>query len=124
MATILIIDDFEPVRSMLKITLEKAGYDVYLASDGVSGIQKYKDSPADVVITDIVMPEKEGIETMMDIRALSSEVKIIAISGGGRIPAKEYLKLANTFGADRVFAKPVDPDELISALEELTGNKA
>lgn len=104
---------------MLRITLEKAGYDVFQASDGKSGIDKFKEQPADLVITDILMPEKEGIETMLEIRKLAPEVKIIAISGGGRIPAKEYLSLARRLGADRTFGKPVDSDQLLSAITEL-----
>jgi YesN/AraC family two-component response regulator len=71
------------------------------------------------VITDIVMPEKEGLETISELRRVSQDVRIIAISGGGHISPERYLRLANSFGADRTFFKPVDLKELVAAVKEL-----
>ena len=79
----------------------------------------YRSDPADVVITDIVMPEKEGLETIQELRRDFPGAKIIAMSGGGRIGPKGYLKLAEKLGASRAFAKPFDRMEMVSAVDEL-----
>ena len=82
MSRILIIEDDEHVRGMLRKMLERIGYDVFDAPDGKEGLDFYRNTPVDLVITDILMPEKEGIQTIMELRREFPDVKIIAISGG------------------------------------------
>lgn len=119
MARILIADDDQQVRVMLKMTLERAGYEVFEAEDGNEAVKKFKSEKPDLVVTDIVMPEKEGIETIMELRALDPNVQIIAISGGGRINPEDYLNWAKKFGVQKTFIKPVDRDLLLESVAEL-----
>lgn len=119
MARILLADDDNQVRSMLKITLERAGHEVVEAADGNEAVQNYSADTIDLVITDIVMPEKEGIETIMELRSMNSKVKIIAISGGGRINPDDYLNWARRFGVKHTFTKPVDREQLLESINEL-----
>ena len=120
MAHILIIDDDEQILKMLKQAIERKGYKVTTATNGVEGIKLYKETLADVVITDIVMPEMEGLEAIRKLRKEYKDIKIIALSGGGFVDPKEYLKLAKHFGAQYTFSKPADLREIFSAIEELT----
>ena len=106
---------------MLRQTLEREGYDVVVASNGRVGIKIYREDPADLIITDMVMPEKEGIETIMELKKDFPDVKIIAISGGGRSKPESHLNLAKQLGAKRVFPKPIDREELLNAIRELLG---
>jgi len=119
MTRILIIDDDKLVLDMLGQTLERAGYNVMMATNGGEGINMFQENPADLIITDLVMPHKEGLETIMELRKKFPDIKIIAISGGGRIDPDEYLRIAKKFGAQRTFTKPIDKDELLLAIEEL-----
>lgn len=119
MAKILIIDDDNQFRKMLSQTLVKAGYTVTEASNGDEGINSFRNEPTDLVITDIVMPDKEGIETIMEIRQLSPDIKIIAVSGGGRIGSDSYLDLARKLGASKTFSKPVDRKEVLATIQEV-----
>ena len=98
MKRILIIDDEPHILLMLKKMLERAGYEIDIASDGLEGLNLYRKSPADLVITDIIMPEKEGLETIREMRRFNSELKIVAMSGGGKISADNYLHTATIFG--------------------------
>ena len=122
MKRILIIDDDIQIRQMLRQMLEREGYEVNDASNGAEGIELYRDAPFDLIITDIIMPEKEGLETIMELKGDFQYLKIIAISGGGRIDSKDYLKIAKKFGADRTFSKPFDREELLAAIEKLLSN--
>ena len=117
--SVLIIEDDEFVKNMLKQTFKRAGYDVATASNGRIGIQLYQSKPFDVVITDLIMPDMEGIETMMRLRKLDPGVKVIAISGGGRSRPDEYLHLAAKLGALSTFKKPVDRKALLFAAHAL-----
>lgn len=120
MKRILVIDDDIQVRQLLKQILEQAGYEVAEAPDGKVGIRLYRDKPADLIITDIIMPEKEGVETIIELRRDFPDVKIIAISGGSRgIDAQNCLSYVKQLGVMRTFAKPVDRGELLVAVEEL-----
>jgi DNA-binding response OmpR family regulator len=120
MAGILVVDDDREIRDMLKRLLERAHYDVETAEDGKQALQMFQAKTYDVVITDILMPEKEGIETIIELRKQHSDLKIIAISGGGRGDAGHYLQVARAFGADRSFGKPFECMEILQAMEELT----
>ena len=119
MASILVIDDDEQLRTMLKLVLQLAGYDVIDAGNGDEGLQRYSAQPADLVITDIIMPGKEGLETILELRRRDPLVKIIAISGGGQAGDNQYLRLAKKFGASQVLAKPFSNEEILLAVGEL-----
>ncbi len=119
MKRILVIDDDVQVRQMLKQTLEREGYEVVDAADGNEGIKLYRDEPTDLIITDIIMPDKEGIETIIELKRDFPDVKIIAVSGGGRIDSRNYLEVAHGFGVDRTFTKPFDRAELLEAIQQL-----
>ncbi len=120
MARVLLIDDNRQIRDWFRIILEEEGYEVDEAGDGNEGIRQYKEKPADIVITDILMPEKDGLETIMELWRDNPDVKIIAISGGARtLDADMCLRHARIFGAMRSFSKPVRRDELITAVAEL-----
>ena len=116
MARILVIDDDRQVRTLLRMILEREGHEVIEAPDGKVGIELYRNEPADVVITDIFMPEKEGLETIMDLRREYPEVKLIAISGGGRLKPHEYLVVARKLGARFTLTKPFERDGLLEAV--------
>ena len=119
MATILLVDDDEQFRTMLNEVLQRAGYEVRQTQDGNEALKQYRASPADVVITDLIMPEKEGLETIRALRALDPAVKIIAMSGGGRHTSTDYLVMAQHFKAQRVLAKPFPHHVLLTMLQEL-----
>jgi DNA-binding NtrC family response regulator len=121
MNSILIIEDDEFVQSMLKQTLERAGYEVATASNGRIGLQLFKGKPFDVVITDLIMPEMEGIETISSLCKNNPDVNVIAISGGGRNNPEDYLVLAEKMGAKKTFSKPIDRTKLVAAVKELIG---
>ncbi len=122
MANILVIEDDLDVRRLLRDVLERAGHGVVEAADGAEGIERVRSQPVDLVITDILMPEKEGIETILELKRDWQDVKIIAISGGGRVGPDDYLKSARRVGAQRTFTKPFDPKALLQAVEELLDN--
>jgi CheY-like chemotaxis protein len=119
MARILLIDDDHALRTMLRITLTHFGHTVIEARHGREGLALFPGSRADLVITDIVMPEVEGLEVLMTLRTLTPPVKIIAISGGGRVSAGDYLRIAAQLGATKVLAKPFSNEALIAAIEEV-----
>ncbi len=119
LARILVADDDECMRSVLREMLERAGYEVMEASNGIIAMILQKENPADLVITDILMPEKEGIETILELKRDFPEVKIIAISGGGRGGSEEYLAIAGKMGAETTLAKPFMRKELLKAVREL-----
>lgn len=114
MPTILLVDDDDLLRDALHQTLVRAGYDVEDASDGAAALRAYRKRPRDVVITDIVMPGKEGLETIRALRAQDLDVKIIAISGGGVGRADDYLNVAQKLGATRILAKPFSGAEIVA----------
>lgn len=120
MARILVIDDDPQIRTMLRMMLEREGYEVTEAPDGAVGVQEFRKAPFDVVITDLLMPEKEGIETIIELKRDFPNVKIIAISGGGQhMGADNFLRLAQKIGAKHSLRKPFKRDELINMIEEL-----
>lgn len=106
MKTILLVDDDDAFRSMLHVTLESVGYEVREASNGKKAVDLYRKQPADLVVTDIVMPEQEGIQTLLELRKINPEVRIIAMSGGGRIGPDDYLTAAKILGAKQTLSKP------------------
>jgi CheY-like chemotaxis protein len=120
MARILLIEDDNEVRTMLCLTLTHFGHTVIEARNGKEGLELFKHARADLVITDIVMPEKEGLEVLVELRGKQvPPVKIIAISGGGRQIAADYLRMAKLMGASRVLAKPFFNEVLMAMIDEL-----
>lgn len=101
-------------------TLRRAGYTITIASDGAEGLGRAKEQFYDIVVTDIVMPDKEGIETIIELRRNCPETKIIAMSGGGRVRADDYLMLAKKLGASATIAKPFSGTEFLRLLEKAT----
>jgi DNA-binding response OmpR family regulator len=116
---ILIIDDDPQILDILGQILEREGHQVVAALNGKEGLKLYRENPTDLIITDLIMPDKEGIETIMELRRDFPDVKIIAISGGGHNHADQYLSMALKFGVQRTFAKPVARAELLKAVREL-----
>ena len=112
MARILIIDDDVQILKLLRKILEYEGYDVVDAVDGNKGLKLYREDPTDLVITDIIMPEKEGIETIIDLRREFPEAKIVAMSGGGQ----PYLHMAKGLGAMHTLSKTFGKEELLEAI--------
>ncbi len=119
MARILIIDDERQVRELLRDILEEAGYDVAEASDGQEAMKIQKSEPAELIITDLIMPEKEGIETIRELKQSYPDVRIIAMSGGGVVGPDSYLKIAQGVGAIWTFSKPIKRDELLDGIRGL-----
>ena len=119
MQKILIVDDEPHILLMLKKMLEPSGYEIDLAANGNEGIELFRKSQADLVITDIIMPEKEGLETIREMRRIRPNLKIIAMSGGGKVSADNYLEIAKIFGASKLISKPFTKNEMVSAVQEL-----
>ncbi len=118
MARILIIDDEPNLRSMLRRMLHQAGHQVSEADNGAEGINLYLRDPPDLVITDILMPKKEGIETIIALHRADPDLPIIAISGGGRSGGVDFLCSAKKLGARHTLSKPFRGDQLLSAVSE------
>ena len=117
---ILIIEDDRQFRDMLSWMLETAGYEVETAVDGAEGVKSFAQSPTDLVITDILMPEKEGVETIQELKSSNPNLPSIAISGGSaNISSSFGLDLAATVGADRVLRKPFSRGEILLAVQDL-----
>lgn len=117
MKRILVIDDDPELREVLSRALSQVGYDVATASDGRQASVLYRGSIPDIVITDIYMPDKDGLETLMELRRDFPGVKVIAISGG--ISHENILHVASALGASRTLVKPFEPDELLQAVAAL-----
>jgi DNA-binding response OmpR family regulator len=119
MANILVIDDDPQIGRLLEKVLGRAGHEVAIALNGKDGQQIFREGNFDLLITDLIMPEKEGLETIMELRREFPETKIIAMSGGGRIGPDSYLKMANTLGAEKTLTKPFGREDLLSAVSAL-----
>jgi len=127
---ILVIEDDTSQRQLFKTALENAGYTVLDAPDGQAGLELYRQQPCDLIVTDIFMPKEDGIETIFDLRTHYSNVKIIAVSGGGswaqsgsNLRADASLEMARRFGADRTLKKPIKIQRLLALVDELLNVK-
>jgi len=118
MPKILVIEDDEIMNSMLVQMLSESGHEVTGAADGIHGVALFQAGGFDLIVTDIVMPDKEGLETIREIRRSDQKIPIIAISGGGRLSPEGYLQMASTFGADYTFQKPLQQDAFLGAVRE------
>lgn len=121
MTGIMIVEDENEVREMLKDALSRRKYTVIEASNGLEAMSRFKPSVVDLVITDILMPEEDGLKVIMQLKEKKPGIKIIAISGGGKIGPAIYLNIARTLGADEVISKPFSLQNLITKIEGLLG---
>lgn len=120
MSKILVIDDEEDIREMLRIMLKRAGYEALTAPNGAAAAKLLESGEEiDLIITDVVMPEVDGIATIIESKKSRPAMKIIAISGGGVIPPETYLEMAEKLGASKTFTKPLQIKELLTAVQEL-----
>ena len=119
MTRILLIDDDAQARDMLRQMLERVGYDVVEAPNGREGLQRYQTTAIDLIITDILMPEQDGLETIQELRRLAPEAKIIAMSGGGQSGLLDLLPIAEKLGAQRILRKPLRRHEILDAVRQL-----
>jgi len=118
MAKILVIDDDDQTRDVVKEILEIEGYDVIEAPDGEIGSRAFMENMPDLVILDIIMPNKGGLETIIKLRENHPDVKIFAMTGGGRVVKADFLSIAESIGAMRTFKKPFERKELVAAVKE------
>ncbi len=119
MARILIVDDTADMRELLKNIVELAGHQVVEAESGRAGLESFATQPADLVMTDIIMPDMDGNELIAKLRAVAPKVKIVAVSGGGRVRNLGVLQVAQKFGADRVLSKPFRKEDVLRVVDEL-----
>jgi len=119
MPGILIVEDENDIREMLKVSLTRRKFTVLEAENGKDAITHFKPAVTDLVITDLIMPEEDGLKVIMRLREMKPSLKIIAISGGGKAGPASYLNLAKALGADAVYSKPFSVNDMIRKIEEL-----
>jgi DNA-binding NtrC family response regulator len=115
--SILIVDDEPGIRELLGIMLETCGHTVATAEDGIQAPKVMASRQIDVVITDLLMPERDGLEFITEVRKKYPRVKVIAMSGGGHIARESYLRIAKTFGAHFLLEKPFNQSDVLGAVE-------
>jgi DNA-binding response OmpR family regulator len=119
MAGILIVEDEKELREMLRLALIRRKHTVLEAANGKEAITHFKPSVTDLVVTDLIMPEEDGLKVIIKLREIKPSLKVIAISGGGKAGPASYLNLARALGADAIYTKPFSINELLSKIEEL-----
>ena len=119
MPRILVVEDDDLMRDGLRQMIEREGHEALAAENGLLGLKLFQTHEIDLVITDVLMPEKDGLELIKEIRACNPEVKIIAMSGGGRISSKNYLSVAKRLGANGTLTKPFLRKDLIESLRAI-----
>jgi CheY-like chemotaxis protein len=124
MASVLVIDDEPVTRTVIRAILESVGHTVGEADNGLTGLAMFYANSPDLVITDIFMPQKDGIETIRELRRTNPEIKIIALSGDVRFDGPGILNAAHLLGADQVIEKPFRNDELVRIAEQVLANKS
>ena len=124
MARILIIDDEEDIRLTVRLALESMGHDVTEAVNGNDGLQHFSAEQNDLVITDILMPDKEGIETIIELKKIQPDLKVIVMSGGGRINATHVLETAKRLGANVALKKPFSIADLCRVVDSCLAESA
>jgi len=123
MPGILIVEDDKELREMLKLSLLRRNFTVFEAENGKSAITHFKPLITDLVVTDLIMPEEDGLKVVIKLRELKPSIKIIAISGGGKVGPGSYLNLAKALGADAIYSKPFSINDLITKIEQLLENE-
>jgi CheY-like chemotaxis protein len=121
MAHILVVDDDPVLRQVITLALEGAGHSVLRCENGKKAVDFLAHEAADLLITDIIMPEMDGVETVRAVRRLQPQLPILAISGGGSFDPTDYLGMAQAFGATAVLPKPIRPQQLIEVVTTLLG---
>jgi CheY-like chemotaxis protein len=121
MARILLVDDDDLSRSTVHQMLERAGHQVTSTGNGREALEMCQEAAPDLVVTDLIMPETDGLELIQELRRIAPAVRVVAISGGGRVNANEYLTVARKFGAAAVLAKPFTTVELREAVGQALG---
>src|SRR5437879_10660774 len=122
MARILVIDDDALLRGAIRVALESAGYEVIEAADGDAGLRLHREQGADLVVVDLFMSERDGLEVIRAMRAEAPQSKIIAMSGGGGLKF-DLLDAATAFGASRTLRKPFAPSVLLTTVRDLLGKR-
>lgn len=123
MPSVLVVDDEDQIRQLIRETLEQAGYEVQEASDGKQGLERYRAKPADLVIMDILMPDQDGLESIMTLRREFPAARVIAITGGSdMIGILNFLDVAKMLGARRTLQKPFDMQTLLDAAHSELSN--
>jgi CheY-like chemotaxis protein len=123
MPGVLIVEDDKELREMLKMSLLRRGITVLEAENGKDAIVHFKPLLTDLVVTDLIMPEEDGLKVVIKLRELKPSIKIIAISGGGKVGPGSYLNLAKALGADAIYSKPFSVNDLIVKIEQLLDNE-
>jgi DNA-binding NtrC family response regulator len=121
---VLVVDDDAGIRNFLRMLLELEGYEVATVRNGNEALQAQRQDPAAIVLTDIFMPEVEGMETIARMREEFPQARIIVMSGGGSYNGADYLKLAREIGAVKALKKPFAPQDLIDAMREVAGTQS
>lgn len=124
MPKFLLVDDNEELLEVQSAYLTAHGQEVFLAHNGRAALQILKNEPVDILVTDIIMPEMEGFETIMEVRKITPDLPIIVVSGGGRVGASDYLSMAKSMGAQSTMSKPVSPAALLAEAKFLIENHA
>jgi CheY-like chemotaxis protein len=119
MPGVLIVEDDKELREMLKLSLLRRNFTVLEAENGKAAITHFKPLITDLVVTDLIMPEEDGLKVVIKLRELKPSIKIIAISGGGKVGPGSYLNLAKALGADAIYSKPFSINDLIAKIEQL-----
>jgi len=119
MPGVLIVEDDKELREMLKLALLRRNFTVLEAENGKVAIAHFKPLITDVVVTDLIMPEEDGLKVVIKLRELKPSIKIIAISGGGKVGPGSYLNLAKALGADATYSKPFSINEVVIKIEQL-----
>ena len=122
MTRILVIDDDALLRGAIRVVLESAGYEVLEAGDGNAGLRLHREPGADLLVVDLFMPERDGLEVIRAVRAEAPQAKIIAMSGGSSLQL-DMLDAAAAFGASRTLQKPFRPNALLAVVRELLGER-
>jgi DNA-binding response OmpR family regulator len=124
MNSVLVIDDDPVIRSVVQHVLEKNGFQVATADDGQSGLSRFAELNPDLVIVDILMPGKEGIATILELREANPNARILAMTGGGNFAAGDVLRIAELLGADNSIEKPFAPKALVTIVERCLASQA
>lgn len=118
---VLIVDDHEDLRTMLQVWLQAEGYEVDVAPDGLTALELLQRNPVDLVVTDLCMPETDGIEMIVELKKRFAHIPIIAMSGWTSTGSVDYLQVAREIGARKTLKKPFEPVELSKLVRELIG---
>ena len=123
MPGVLIVEDDKELREMLKMSLLRRNFTVLEAENGKDAITHFKPTITDLVVTDLIMPEEDGLKVVIKLRELKPSIKVIAISGGGKVGPGSYLNLAKALGADAIYSKPFSINDLTAKIEQLLYNE-